>query len=323
MSIAPNTSPSTTNPSQNDVNRLGQLSRPAGPDVGQRRIIPPTSDGKLLCPICRHRMSDFGAADYYLPGIAKMLTPLLRCKYCGAVCRCLDKDDPRGHCDVASYTDPAFEEAYRRQRTRFFRGLISLVARETREFPKSCLDFGCSYGHLLLLLRDMGCETYGIEQCDQARKMCQRHGFHVYPSVDELDGSLQFDLITLIDSLYYVSDPRLLLSDLRKRLTDNGRMLIRIANRNWILNSLNRLGRREYFASWLGDATIGYTRRTLDVLLRNTGYRIVGTHYWEPGKQHSDLLRRMFYLTSSVITSASLGSVVISPGITVIAAKQP
>lgn len=251
-----------------------------------------------------------------------MLTPLFLCGSCGALSRQVSEEEIRSHYDVASYTDPQYEDRFSRQRINFFRSLVSLVTRHSGRPPRNCLDFGCSYGHFLLVLQEMHWDTCGIERSERARNICQNHNLRVHGGLDELKGSEQFDLISLIDSLYCVSDPKILLSKLRERLTDDGLLLIRIANRNWIVHLLKSVGRREHFDRWLGDAIVCYSKSTLNALLRSSGYRIVSTHYWEPGKENLGWRRKIFYWVSTVITCASLGSIVISPGIIVLAAKE-
>ena len=274
------------------------------------------------CPICDQNMNYFGTADYYVPGIPRMVTSLFSCRCCGTLRRNLSEGQIRSHYDAASYTDPQMEDRFHRQRINFFRSLVSFVTREAGRPPRRCLDFGCSYGHFLRLLSEMDCDTYGIELCQQALDICQHHGLRVYGLLDELDGSGRFDLITLIDSLYYVPDPKALLTDLRERLADDGLLLIRIANRNWIAHLLKNVGRRNHFGNVLGDAIVGYSSSTVDALLRSTGYRVVRTRYWESGKANLGAAKKIFYWLSTVITYASRGSVAISPGIIVLAAKQ-
>ncbi len=281
-----------------------------------------TATLELLCPVCGWPLRHFGTGDYYVPGNFKMITPISCCSRCGAVYRNLDNEQIRSHYDAASYTDPRQEENYYRKRIKFFRFLVSLAVRAAGRVPMTCLDFGCSYGHLLHLLREKGCTAYGIELCDQARDLCGQNGLQVYSSIDELGAPLRFDLITMIDSLYYVSEPRVLLRQLRDRLTADGILMIRIANRNWILHLLKKVARTEYFGYWLGDAILGYTKPALEMLLRTTGYKILCTSYHEAGKNHAGWLTRMGYWIGSGVSRATLGKLVISPGIIVVAAKQ-
>jgi len=277
---------------------------------------------QVLCPVCERSMKYFGTADYYLPEAPRMATPLFSCAGCGALYRNIAERQLCGHRDVASYVKPGMEERFRKQRTNFFKVLVALATRTAGHPPRKCLDFGCSYGHLLLLLRDMGCRVCGVEAARQARDACQTHHLRVSCDLDALDGSEQFDLITLIDSLYYLPRPKPVLSKLRTQLADGGLLLIRIANRNWILRMLKIAAHREHFDNWLGDAIVGYSKSSLELLLHSTGYRILSTHYMERGKQHPDWPRKLFYLLGTSITCGSFGSVVMSPGIIVLATKQ-
>ncbi len=277
---------------------------------------------EVLCPVCERSMRYFGTADYYLPDIPRMDTPLFTCAGCGALYRNIDECEICRHCDETSYVKPAMEERFREQRTNFFKALITLATRTAGHAPRKCLDFGCSYGHLLLLLRDLGCRVCGVEVARQARDVCQTHHLQVSCNFDALDGSEQFDLITLIDSLYYLPRPKPVLSKLRTQLADGGLLLIRVANRNWILRMLKIAAHREHFDNWLGDAIVGYSKPALELLLHNTGYRILSTHYIERGKRHPDWPRRLSYLLGTSITYGSFGTVIMSPGIIVLATKQ-
>jgi hypothetical protein len=85
---------------------------------------------------------------------------------------------------------------------------------------------------------------------------------------------------------------------------------------------LKTAAHHKQFDNWLGDAIVGYSKPALELLLQSTGYRILSTHYMERGKHHPDWSRRLSYLLGTSITYVSLGSVVMSPGIIVLATKQ-
>src|SRR5262249_50105035 len=203
------------------------------------------------CPVCGQGTRYFGTGHYYLPEVPSMTTDLFQCS-CGTICRNLPAERILAHYDVASYTDPREEERFYRGRIEFFRLLISLARRHIGQTPERCLDFGSSYGHLLLLLREEGCDTYGVEVCERPRLMSERHGLKTYRRIEEIDDCVRFDLITLIDSLYYVCSPIGLLTELRSRLTNKGVLVIRIANRNWLLRLLKIIFRKEHFFRLLG-----------------------------------------------------------------------
>ncbi len=274
----------------------------------------------VLCPVCGSQMMLFGDGPYRLPKNTTITTDLYRCYNCTVLYRDVSAEQVANHYDAVTYTDPKFERRFYEQRFEYFRFILSLAAKYGSRL-KTCLDFGCSYGHLMLLLRGMGCDTYGIESCEQARACCQRHGLRVCRSVEEIEPSQRFDLITLLDSLYYVSDPKPLLRNLRERLADGGLLVIRVGNRNWLLRALRLSGYKNGIGEWLGDAVVGFNKRSLALLLQKTGYRIIHFRYWETGKTKQGWARKLFYWAGATCAVVSLGNVSISPGIIVLATK--
>jgi SAM-dependent methyltransferase len=247
-----------------------------------------------------------------------MTTNLFQCS-CGIICRNLPEERVLAHYDAASYTDPHKEERFYRERIEFFRFLISLAKRHIGQRPERCLDFGCSYGHMLLLLREEGCDTYGVDVCEKPRQMSEQRGLKTYRFIDEIDDGVRFDLITIIDSLYYVISPLRLLTSLRPRLTSDGVLMIRIANRNWLLRLLKMVLRKKHFSRLLGDAIVGYDKKSVVRLLDNCGYKVVQMQYRERGKQIVGFTMGVFYRLTTAITWLSLGSIPISPGIIIVA----
>lgn len=267
-------------------------------------------------------MAYFGTADYYSRHQADLVTPLFQCERCGTFRRQVDDIQLHGHFDAASYTNPEFENRLYEMRVGFFKQLIALATNCAGHVPRTCLDYGCSYGHLLLLLRQLNSEVCGIEACEQTLKICRHHNLNVYRSVDELDENARFELITLVDSLYYLPSPRNVLNQLHRKLTSDGVLLVRVVNRNWILRFLKTTLRKKHFGGWLGDAIVGYNQSSLATLLRGTGYRIVSTHYAEPGKRHLDWSTKLLYLLGTSISYGHFGPATMSPGITMLAKKQ-
>jgi SAM-dependent methyltransferase len=235
--------------------------------------------------------------------------------------RSVSPSEVLAHCGVASYTRPEAAFAIFLQRAEFLRSLTSLAEKELGRRPRTSLDVGCSYGHLLALLEASGCQAVGTETCEATRNHAKDQGFSVFKSVEELPPA-RFELITLVDSLYYFVEPRPLPSALRDRLTDDGRLLIRVANRNWIAILAKHLMHRQDFGGWLGDASVFYSLSSVRRLLEETGYRIRGVRYWESGKVNLPTPTRVFYWASYVLTALSFGRLVLSPGITVVASKR-
>jgi SAM-dependent methyltransferase len=93
------------------------------------------------------------------------------------------------------------------------------------------LDFGCGGGWLL---RELSCRNkYGIEPNPAARSCCSSLGIEVFPSVEELPGNLQFDVIISHHALEHVPYPIQALKELRLKLRHNGRLVVVIPLDDW------------------------------------------------------------------------------------------
>ena len=269
-------------------------------------------------------MNCWGTANYYAPGASNLTTPLSRCPSCKAIRRDLSGDIITSHYDVASYTDLSNEDRFYKERMLFFAYLYRLAQTCAATPIVSCLDFGSSYGHFLQLLKARGCDAVGIEIVDSVRAASQAKGLTVFSSFDDLlehKREQQFDLITMIDSLYYVDDPRRTLRSIRRLLHKEGILLVRITNRNWITWLLRKVCGRTHYGSWLGDAAISLGGKSIECLLVDSGFSVARWVYWERGKA-MPLFRRALYDLASLTTWASRGVIPLSAGIIVVAKKS-
>jgi len=63
--------------------------------------------------------------------------------------------------------------------------------------PKRAIDVGCGTGALLAMLRDRGCEVYGLEYADAALKACRARGLDVAKfdlKTNSLSGNRTYDV---------------------------------------------------------------------------------------------------------------------------------
>jgi 2-polyprenyl-3-methyl-5-hydroxy-6-metoxy-1,4-benzoquinol methylase len=274
-----------------------------------------------VCAICGDELEYFGTADYYLPGIPNVRTTLRRCRSCKAIRRDIPAEALASHFTVASYTRLEKEAYFREYRRRYFEFLFAAAGKAAGSAPRRCLDFGSAYGHFLEICRAHGCEAVGVELVERMRTLCAQRGLTAYPDVDALRGQKPFDLITVIDSIYCLADPKPLLAALRELLDDSGLLVIRVTNRNWLLGCMKFLLRRDHFGQWFGDVTIGYTKKSLAKLLDGSGFSVVRWRRREPGKRDI-LTTRAFYWLSTFLSCVTLGLVNISPGIIAMARKR-
>jgi 2-polyprenyl-3-methyl-5-hydroxy-6-metoxy-1,4-benzoquinol methylase len=272
-------------------------------------------------------LAAYGTADYYLPNLPNVTTNILRCASCEALVREIAPQQIHDHCGVARYTNLANETLYFEWRKGFFAFLHQIVRRYSGKKTLRCLDFGCSYGHFLELLKDQGCSATGIEFIAPLRAHCAAKGLVVFESLDALKEAApgeRFDLIAIIDTLYHVSDPNWLMASLRELLCDDGLLLIRVTSRHGMIWWLRNLFRRTHLPyQVLGDATITYSKKTIDRLLAKHGFTVVERHYWERGKR-DELKFTTYSLVTVFLQWITGGLIALAPGLIVLARKvQP
>ena len=270
-------------------------------------------------------MAAHGTADYYLPGIPRVATGIFRCGRCRVLVREVLPEQIRAHCGAAGYTNVNNEDQFRRMRERYFQLLYQMVRQHFAKKTLRCLDFGCSYGHFMELLQNEGWQATGIEFVPALRASCAKKGLAVFESLDALPEALKsepFDLIALIDTLYYVADPNRLMNSLRDLLRDDGLLLIRMTNRHWGVWLFRHILRRTHYPyRLLGDATVAYSRKTLDRLLANTGFEIVKVRYRDRGKRQS-WRRNLMNTVGAFVSRITGGAIPVSLGLTVVARKR-
>jgi SAM-dependent methyltransferase len=210
---------------------------------------------------------------------------VMRCGHCGCYFRRFDQKPPLDeHWDSQSYTSPHHEERFRRARQSFFESLAAWALAEIPtgvEFPR-VLDVGCSYGHLLEIFQRRGCECYGIEPVERLRNRLNASAtFTIYASIDEAPSNESYDVITLVDSLYYFPDPIAGLKELARRLRRSGVMVIRVTNRTPLLNLWRVLFPERITAQVFGDQLVAFSHRGVIAALRQSGLAMTSFRSFE------------------------------------------
>ena len=108
------------------------------------------------------------------------------------------------------------------------------------------LDLGCAMGFLLGVARDLGFEVRGLDLNEAAIETARREFgdcVHAGPLDERAFPGERFDVVTLIDVLEHVPDPRSLLAAIRARLDpegivaavlpDAGSVTCRVLGRRW------------------------------------------------------------------------------------------
>jgi SAM-dependent methyltransferase len=224
------------------------------------------------CPCCVSTRSDFVATLSFDAVGGPVASDIYRCSDCGTYRRKLRAPlGPEDHFQVSSYTqeDDQTEASFRQDRAKFFDQILGLAGP-----PGMLLDVGCSYGHMMERAHAGGWRCHGTELLERLRTRLNQDGrFKTFATVDEIRGSVQYDAITLIDSLYYFERPTDLLRDLVRQLRSDGRIVIRIANR-CPLADLQRAMGLPVTNMTLGDQLVAFSHQGMNQLLARCGLRM-------------------------------------------------
>ena len=224
----------------------------------------------------------------------------MRCTACGLVFRnprLKENVQTRHFEEEWTESRPAIQlEEYR---TKILKSIVDWILRRWPT-PGAILDIGSSYGNLLAQFPETW-ERFGIEPSRTACQIAQRR----LPEAQIINGTLAtaklpekaFDIITLVDSIYYFHHPVRDLSRLPNLLKPNGMVLIEAPN----------FANRGPVYRWMGhpfDDTwmYFYTPRSLERILKKAGLKVV-ERIDLPGHQigSSKFLPRLITLAEFVI----------------------
>jgi len=110
------------------------------------------------------------------------------------------------------------------------------------------LDVGCSSGALLLVAKDCGYTTTGVEPAIQAANTARGLGFDVFPGFlqDARYPDNHFDVVTLFEVIEHLLEPAKLITEIHRILKPGGLLLIGTGNADsWTVKFLQK--RWEYF----------------------------------------------------------------------------
>jgi SAM-dependent methyltransferase len=221
------------------------------------------------------------------------------------------------HFNVTSYTVPQVEIHVRLIRIGFLQYIIDLADRYGSPLPTNprVLDVGAAYGHLLDLFRERGALCAGIEIVGWLRDRLHERGYAAYRAAQEVPPGARFDVITMIDSLYYVQRPGDLLRELRPRLHPDGILVLRVANRTPLFTLMRVVG-RTITNDIFGDVKYNFSYRGIRQLLTDCGYQIDSVILNEKGMKIATGTRWLYYKLS--LLASHLTGQTLTPGIILI-----
>jgi 2-polyprenyl-3-methyl-5-hydroxy-6-metoxy-1,4-benzoquinol methylase len=246
---------------------------------------------------------------------------LHRCLDCGVYWRVFTQDsDISRHWEGRSYNHPEREELNRRKRQAFFEWIASIAwpgARNGQHKKFRVLDVGSSYGHLLDVFAAKNFDCVGVEPMTLLREQQNASGkYKIYGDVRELPpAEKNFDVITLIDSLYCFQDPVECLRNLGRRLSPAGVMIIRVTNRTPLLNLYRRFGKDKITNSVFGDQVIAFSHRSMEICIQKAQLRLRSFHAFEKKDTSGRGWKGVLYYKMLPVLAATTGWK-ITPGLT-------
>lgn len=284
-------------------------------------MVDQTSSNLVECPICNGPTTLSGHASYYDQS-SRYDTPVYYCRGCDTLYRNVDAGIQTDHYYAASYVKTKNEQRFFRARIGMFGYVLSLAEKyvdtgSTRPNKKfSLLDFGSSYGHLLDLAGDKGIDVIGVEVNEHLMTRCRKKGLMVYKRLSDVPNRV--NVVTMIDSLYYVPNCREVLCDIKKCLQPNGTLIARVTNRN-LYARLRSKYLHKCNLDAIGDAIISYSLRGIDRLLFYTGFQIIKVIPDHGQGKKMGFLNRLHYILGYLPTLFTGGRAILTPGFFIVA----
>ncbi len=292
-------------------------------------------ENRETCPVCSDNRSKYlGWQKLATRPHHSVSTDVYFCLGCGTTYRQrLSKDVIYEHLvSGASYTDVTRAHHWATAREGFFKWVLEIASSRVRSDQRRMLDVGCSYGHLVRLFRDDGWEACGVDVSPLVAEYARRN-----LGVTVMSGAIEeislpagtFEVVTMIDSLYYMQEPEKVLKLVHTILRPDGLLVIRSINRAFLARVRYWLYRLKVYRtkdelpfSLLGDALYSPSISGLRLLLERAAFRdTVLVSESGRGKKMSRL-RAGIYLLAHGIWLATGKRVLLSPGVVLVARKH-
>lgn len=156
--------------------------------------------------------------------------------------------------------------------------LVEIYEKENSKKPSSILDIGCAFGGLLEVARDkFGLKPFGVEVSEYSSKYARERGIEVFRgNVEDIDlGEEKFDIITMIEVIEHLMEPKKVIEKVYGANTRGGLFLVQTAN---IEGGQSKFwGDRYHY--YLPGHLHYFSNRTLRELLLSVGYSKIYEFY--------------------------------------------
>ena len=134
------------------------------------------------------------------------------------------------------------------------------------------LDFGCGVGGFLIKAKKLAATVHGVELESRLKSYFQNYGLTVFQNVSDIQDE-RYVIITMFNVLEHIADPRVLLDDLSKLLSDDGQIIIEVPNGNEALITLYQCESFSHFIHWSAHLFL-YTEKTLQLLFDQVNLKV-------------------------------------------------
>lgn len=147
------------------------------------------------------------------------------------------------------------------------------VARFTSLFSKDThlLEIGCASGYFLFEIKDYVKSVIGVELTKEYVEYAKSKGLNVKESLDEVPDN-SYDLIVMFHILEHIDDPINFLKEVKKKLSQNGKLIIEVPNVDDILVSVYKIKNHLDFY-WEIAHNYYFSKTTLGKVMEIAGYQ--------------------------------------------------
>ncbi len=136
---------------------------------------------------------------------------------------------------------------------------------------KRVLDFGSGNGGFLLKSKEVTSYSCGIELEDAIKPYYDKEKIDVFKNIR--DTNMKFDVITSFHVIEHLSEPKLILKDMKNHLNENGKIIIEVPNANDALLTIYNNEAFSNFTYWSCHLYL-YTQFTLSLLAKQAGLKV-------------------------------------------------